>query len=552
MIVMIAVMSAMFLVALDQTIISTSLGRIVEEFQSYSSLSWVVTAYLLTSTIMLPIGGKLSDLFGRRLMLIIGVLIFTIGSLASGSAQSIEQLILFRALQGIGGGIITSNAFTIVGDLFSPRERGKWQGIIGAVFGIAAVLGPLLGGFLTDPHSVFSLVTDWRWTLWLNVPIGIAALVMIVLYCPQIRRPSRPRVDYLGGALLILALTTIILAAENTDTLFGDLMITMGLDESGMRLLLAAFATVFIAAFVWAEGRADEPILPLRFFKNRTFSLMMIIALLNGAAFIGSILYLTQFNQQVFGATATQAGLMLLPLVFGLVISSAGGGQIVSRTGKYKKWLILGFVIATVSIMSLTTLSATSPYWQEGIIMFFTGLGLGFGLPVISLAVQNEFKQKDLGAATSSSQLFRSLGSTVGVAILGTVLTTGLTSSLGDVSRYDYVRSLEAQPSARAFGELDADTLLTLNMKDTQDKILTAANKTIDQKNISQEQSTVIKAQLREQQAEFSSIVKTAFVDSLRTVFILASVLISSATILAFFIKEKPLRTNNDDAPGVA
>ncbi|MDQ5982628.1 MAG: hypothetical protein QG549_625, partial [Patescibacteria group bacterium] len=213
-IIMLSVMASLFLVALDQTIIATALGKIVEEFNAFSSLSWIVTAYLLTTTITVPIAGKMSDLFGRRTVLLIGVAVFGLGSLFSGMAGSIDQLIAARAFQGIGGGIITANAFTIIGDLFAARERGRWQGIFGAVFGLSSIIGPLLGGWLTDPHNIFGLTTDWRWTFWINVPVGIAAFIVIAIFCPPLRHDKKPLIDYTGATLLTNALGTLVLAVD--------------------------------------------------------------------------------------------------------------------------------------------------------------------------------------------------------------------------------------------------------------------------------------------------------------------------------------------------
>jgi EmrB/QacA subfamily drug resistance transporter len=340
-IVMSAVMSAMFLVALDQTIIATALGKIVEEFQSFSSLTWVVTAYMLTTTVTVPIAGKMSDIFGRRKILLSGVVIFVLGSFLSGGALDINQLIFARAFQGIGGGIIMANAFTIAGDLFSPRERGKWQGLIGAVFGLSSVIGPLLGGFLTDPHTFLGLTTNWRWTFWINVPIGIVSFAIIAKYLPVIRHDHRPKIDYLGASFITVALASLILAVDNTDKVFASL-IDDGISLTAIKSVLYSLTALATAGFIWAERRADEPIIPLRFFRNRNFSLFMLIALLFGAAFLGAILYLTQFNQQVFGANATESGLMLLPMVFGLATTATLTGRMISRTGSYKVFLLSG------------------------------------------------------------------------------------------------------------------------------------------------------------------------------------------------------------------
>lgn len=549
-IVMAAVMSSLFLVALDQTIIATALGRIVEEFNSFSSLTWVVTAYMLTTTVTVPLAGKMSDIFGRRKILLSGVAVFILGSLFSGSSATIEQLIFARAFQGIGGGIIMANAFTVIGDLFSPRERGKWQGLIGAVFGLSSVVGPLLGGYLTDPHAVLGLTTNWRWTFWINVPIGIISFIIVMRHMPHIKHDHKPKIDYMGAAFLAVALSSLIFAVDNTEKVFAGI-IENGISVTVLKTIFYIVALVSAALFIWAEQRAEEPIIPLKFFRNRTFSTMMIVSLLFGAAFLGAILYLTQFNQQVFGADATQSGLMLLPMIVGLAGTATSMGQFVSRTGKYKVPLIGGFTVATIAIFSLSFLSPDSPYWVEAIMMFFAGAGMGAGMPIINLAVQNEFAQKDLGAATSSAQLFRGLGSTIGTAILGTILVSGITSQLGDLSQNSYIKTLSAQPSSsQLLQKIDADTALNLNTPDFKETI----NKGIEKATKTLPESMRNKAinNVKTQQAEFSDKVVAAFSDSLRNVFYISSTLMLLATITAFGIIEKPLRGGHDDTPGIA
>ena len=434
-IVMLAVMSALFLVALDQTIVVTALGAIVKEFNSFSSLGFIVTAYMLTTTVTVPLAGKLSDMYGRKPLLLSGVAIFTIGSLLSGIAPTVEWLIAWRALQGIGGGIITANAFTIVGDLFTPKERGRWQGLIGATFGMSSVAGPLLGGWLTDGATVFGVTTDWRWTFFINVPIGVIATALIIRYCPQIKHDSKHKPDYLGALFITIALAALVLAVDNTEMVFKS-VIDRGITLTLIKSVLLTIAALASGIFLWLERNAAQPILPLRFFRNSTYRLIMLVSLLFGAAFLGAILYLTQFNQQVFGATASQAGLMLLPMVGGMMISSIGVGQLISRTGVYKRYIVIGCAITAASILSLITLQPTSPYWHEAIIMTLTGFGMGMCMPILTLAVQNEFRQQDLGAATSSVQLFRGLGSTVGTAIFAGVLTSGILHSLAMSIRF--------------------------------------------------------------------------------------------------------------------
>lgn len=551
-IIMLSVMASLFLVALDQTIIATALGRIVEEFNAFDSLSWIVTAYLLTTTITVPIAGKLSDLFGRRIMLLIGVAIFTVGSLMSGASMNVEQLIAWRALQGIGGGIITANAFTIIGDLFAARERGRWQGLFGAVFGLSSVIGPLLGGWLTDGHTILGLTTDWRWTFFINVPVAIVAFLLIAIFCPPLRHDKKPVIDYLGAALLTVALATLVLAVDNTESIFKDLMDTTGITLTWLRVIMFAIVAASVAGFIWVERRAKEPILPLFFFKNRNYVLIMGIATLFGAAFMGSILYLTQFNQQVFEATPTESGLMLLPMIGGLMLTSIVSGQIISRTGRYKIFMQVGIVVATIMVTLLSTLSPESTYFNEAIIMALLGAGLGVVMPVMNLAVQNEFKQHELGAATSSSQLFRSLGSTVGVAIFGAMLTAGLAGGLTGIQDNAYVQTLKQNPEASKMGDLnDSSTLLNLNMPETKQKITDGFDAGVEQlPEPAREQAT---KQFEEQQAQYSDKVTHAFSDSLSHIFRVSATLMFLATILVFMLKEKPLRAANpDQAPGVA
>ena len=538
-IVMSAVMSALFLVALDQTIVSTALAAIVKEFNSFSSLGFIVTAYMLTTTVTVPLAGKLSDMYGRKPLLLAGVSIFTIGSLLSGLAPTVEWLIAWRALQGIGGGIITANAFTIVGDLFPPKQRGKWQGLIGAVFGVSSVVGPLLGGWLTDGVSLFGVVSDWRWTFLINVPIGVIATVLIIRYCPQIKHDRTHKPDYLGALLITIALATLVLAVDNTEMIFK------GLIESGVSLALIQGVLLTVSAlaalsFVLIERRAKQPILPLRFFANRTYSLIMVAASLFGAAFMGAILYLTQFNQQVFGATASQAGLMLLPMVAGIMTSSIAVGRLVAKTGRYKRWIVGGFGVTAASVAALTILQPESPYWHEAVVMALAGLGLGAAMPILTLVVQNEFTQKDLGAATSSVQLFRGLGSTIGAAVFSGVLTAGILAHVGDPHQLPYIQSLQRSPAAQQMlsGELNADVLLRLNAQ--KETIAQTAAQGFER--LPAPAQAQAKQQFSQQQEEFTNIILHAFADGLHQVFLISSGLMVVAMITVIPVREKRLR----------
>ncbi len=553
-VVMAAVMAALFLVALDQMIVSTALGTIVGEFHSYGSIGLIVTSYLLFSTVTVPIAGKLSDMFGRRPIILAGVSIFTLGSLLSGSAQSIEMLVLWRAVQGLGGGIITANAFTIVGDLFAPRDRGRWQGIIGSVFAIASAVGPILGGFLTDSHMIFGMETNWRWTFWINVPVGIVAALLIALRCPAIRREDRPRIDYAGATALATALAALVLAVDNTDTVFKGL-IDQGWSLPVIQGALYGIAAVMIGMFIRVERKAKEPVLSLAYFKSRNFVVIMTILLLFGGAFLGTAMYIIQFNQQVFGADATQAGLMLLPMIAGITTTSIGGGWLVSKLGRYKWILGSGIVVSSLGMIAMMSLTASSPYWQEALCIAVVGLGFGVVMPITSLAVQNEFSQKDLGAVTASTQLFRGLGSTIGVAIMSGLLTAGITTQIAPLADHAYVQAVKRSPEVQQLlGDKQLDANTALNINQMQEVIAQRAHQGIQQapvpanvpKAVATEKKEQALRQFDEQQREFHDTVVNAFAQSLHTVFLVSAGMLAAAFVLTLFIRELELKRHQE------
>jgi EmrB/QacA subfamily drug resistance transporter len=549
--VMIAVMGGLFLAALDQTIIGTALGRIVEDFNSFSSLSWIVTAYLLTTTVTVPISGKLSDMFGRRNLLLIGVGIFTLASFLSGTAQSIEWLIAARALQGIGGGILTSSAFTVIGDLFTPKERGKWQGIFGAVFGLASVVGPLLGGFLTDSHTILGLTTDWRWTFFINIPVGITAFILIAKLCPNFKHEVKHRIDLWGAGLLTVALSAIILACENTDAIFAGLMHDTGLTGVAIKSLLWGIAALFTGLFVWIESRADSPILPLHLFRRPVFRVIMLVVLFNSAAFLGTILYLTQFTQQVLEASATTSGLMLMPLILGLAVTSAVVGRFTSKGAHYKPLMIVGLALVGLSTLWMTTLDANSTFLDVAMRMIVAGVGLGMSFPLFNLAVQNESEQKELGVVTASVQLARSLGSTVGAALLGGILTAGVASNLGNLNEKPFIQTLKQQPAAQQMlgDNINADTALQLNNHDAKTRLQDGIQQGIESSPLPSDTKKQALAQILGQQTAFSNDVKQAFAKAIQTVFLWASGTTLVALFIAFFLKELPPRKMEGDTP---
>jgi EmrB/QacA subfamily drug resistance transporter len=401
-----AVMLGIFLAALDQTIVGTALPVIVTDLNGNDVYIWAFTAYLVTATISGPIYGKLSDLFGRRPLFIIGVLIFLLGSILSGLSQEMWQLIAFRGLQGLGAGALFPIALAIIGDIFAPSERGKYQGFFGAVFGLSSLLGPALGGLITDNFG-------WQWIFYVNVPLGAIVLVIIWRTLPTVRDPNAERnIDYLGAALFIAALVPFLIGLTNKQ--FGEWT-----DPEVGGLIALGF--LLGAAFVWAESRAKEPIIPLGLFRIRAFTASVLAIFLAAMGFFAVVVFLPRWYQVVGGTSATESGYQILPLLGGLIVSAVASGQIVARTGRYKTLILVSLVVFTLGLLMLINLRADTPDALLWLWMAVTGLGVGPTFAVFTLVVQNSVPVRQLGAATSNVTLFQQLGGTVGLAITGTI-----------------------------------------------------------------------------------------------------------------------------------
>jgi EmrB/QacA subfamily drug resistance transporter len=410
-----ALMLGMFLAALDQTIVSTALPTIVGDLGGLNHISWVVTSYLLAATISTPLYGKLGDMRGRKPVFLAAILIFLAGSMLSGLSQSMGQLIGFRALQGIGAGGLMVGAQAIIADIVSPRERGRYMGLIGSVFGVASVAGPLLGGFIVDNLS-------WRWVFYVNLPVGIVAVAIVAFRLHLPARRMQHRIDYLGAALLGGGVAALILL-----TTWGGNQYAWG---SGTILALGIVGVVLLALFVWQEGRAAEPIIPLTLFRSSVFNVASAMGFTIGMAMFGAIVFIPLYLQLVYGASPTSSGLRMLPLMAGLLVAAVGSGRTITRIGRYKPFPIVGTAVLVGGMFLLSLLGVGTAPWLASVYMLVVGIGIGLVMQVLVLVVQNDARPQDVGVATSTATFFRSVGGSFGVAIFGAIFASRLSHQL--------------------------------------------------------------------------------------------------------------------------
>ncbi|MGW0468687.1 MDR family MFS transporter [Streptomyces sp. NPDC003027] len=409
-VVLLALMIAMLLAMLDNMIIGTAMPTIVGELGGLEHLSWVVTAYTLATAASTPLWGKLGDMFGRKGIFLVSIVIFLIGSALSGMAQDMGQLIGFRTIQGLGAGGLMVGVMAIIGDLIPPRERGRYQGMMAGVMALAMIGGPLVGGTITDHWG-------WRWSFYINLPLGAVALAMVtaVLHLPKKRRDRTVRIDFLGAALLTAGITAIVLVTTwgGTEYAWGSATI-VGLSVAGLAAL---------AAFLWAETRAADPIMPLHIFRSGNFTLMSVIGFLTGFVMFGAVLFLPLYQQSVQGASATNSGLLLLPMLLAMMVVSLVSGRITTNSGRYKIFPIAGTALMVVGLFLLAQMDTGTSRLTSGVYMAVLGAGMGFLMQITMLVAQNSVELKDMGVASSATTLFRTLGSSFGVAIMGALFT---------------------------------------------------------------------------------------------------------------------------------
>lgn len=508
--IMIAIMAAMLFAAINQTITSTAMPRIIAILDGMDYYTWTINIYMLTSTIATVLVGKLSDMFGRKPFLLTGILIFMVGAFLTGTSDDVYQFIIYRGIQGVGAGIIQSTAFTAVGDLFPPRERGKWMGLMTAVFGFSSVLGPTLGGYLVD-HL------DWHWLFWIFLPLGVVAFVLILALFPKAKRGESTSIDYLGSIFLTTTIVPLLLAFSwaGTEYDWGSTQI--------ISLLVGAVISAVI--FIFIESKAKNPILPLHLFKNSVVTISNLIGFIMNFGMMGAMIYISFFVQGVLGISATYAGYVTMPMSIVMVISSTITGQLIAKKGKYKRYALIG-VPVMIAGMAIMVFMNNVPMAILSMGVF--GLGLGLGMPVFSLATQNAVSHTELGAVTASSQLFRNLGGTIGIAVMGTVMSNNLTKNLKEAMQ---------SSSAPDFSQLDPAV--------TQQLTAFANPQALMNKPLLEQTQASLPADVQPLFVQMIDGIRDALGTTLSSVFLTGTLVLVVAFILVFFLKELPLRSSN-------
>lgn len=507
---MIGVLMVMLLASLDQTIVATALPRVIADLQGFDRYTWVSTAYLLTSTVTVPIYGKLSDIFGRKPIFLFGVVIFLAGSALSGASQSMNELIAFRAFQGIGAGALMPIAIAVVGDLFTPRERGKWQGVTGAVWGLSAILGPTLGGWITQ-------YSTWRWVFYVNLPIGIIALLVLIFLMPTLKssKSDKVMIDYIGAGLLVLGTVPLLLGFTWAGSQYAW--------QSPQVIGLLAFSVITLVTFVFYEAYLErhdrQPIIEPSLFKNSIFSVSTLVTIIFGMGLFGSIFFIPLYVQGVVGTSATNSGLILTPLMLTSVVGSIISGQLVSRLGRYKWLAVLGMFITVAGTFLLVRLGVNSSNNDVLLAMLVLGLGMGFGMSLYTLIVQNALPTK-IGQATSALTFFRSIGGTIALAIMGSVLNAAYLPA--------FQGALPAQAKAPQF----AQALTVFNNPQVLLQPDVAA----------QVEAGFAKYHLQGLFNQIIEAVKVGLTQGIHNVFVLSLIITILGAIAVFFLKEIPLR----------
>ncbi|MFC0189204.1 MDR family MFS transporter [Fictibacillus aquaticus] len=511
-VIMFSIMAALLFAALNQTIVGTALPTIISELGGIEYFSWVFTIFMLASSITAVLVGRLSDTYGRKPFILIGIGIFSIGSFLCGISDTIIQLILYRAIQGFGGGMIMSTSFTAVGDLFSPRERGKWQGLLSSVFGLASVFGPTLGGYIVDHY-------DWHWVFWIFLPFGIVAFLMILILFPTVEKQSKEPVDYLGSLFITLTIVPLLLSFTWAGKQYDWV--------SPQIIGLFAVSLIALAVFISIEKKAKSPVLPLEMFKTKVFTVSNIIGFFLGAGMFGSIMYMPMFIQGVMGTSATKSGFVMMPMTLSMVAGSAISGQLITKTGKYKKLALFGLLVMITGMISMFFMDTGTTNTTAVLNMILVGAGLGISFPIFTLTVQNAVAHRLLGTATSSVQLFRQLGGTIGVAIMGSIMNARMKDYFAEESAKLSVNTETAPLMQKLAGTL-SDPQVLLNHE---------ALKAIQGK---------IPPSMMEMFNSMLHLLRESLSYALSGVFLTGACVIGFAWILTlFFLDEIPLRKTN-------